>query len=96
MSRQEGNGETKWCEHCGGVNSNRVALDVAEEEVVGPEGAEMSIGTPVQPANKPGNMGPTTPSGQATNLPHAFNTETLMDLANDAWNMDTCASSQVV
>ncbi|GJY32781.1 ribonuclease H-like domain-containing protein [Tanacetum coccineum] len=37
----------------------------------------------------PGNMGPNTPSGQATTLSHVFNTETLRDLSNGAWNMDT-------
>ncbi|GJU53125.1 ribonuclease H-like domain-containing protein [Tanacetum coccineum] len=36
-----------------------------------------------------GTMGPTPLSGQATNLPHAFNTETLQDLASGAWNIDT-------
>ncbi|GJV62719.1 hypothetical protein Tco_1473547 [Tanacetum coccineum] len=40
-SAQEGNGETTRCEHYGGASSNRVALDVAGEEVVGPRGAEM-------------------------------------------------------
>nr|GEY31006.1 ribonuclease H-like domain-containing protein [Tanacetum cinerariifolium] len=39
--------------------------------------------------------GPTTLSGQATNLPHTFNTKTLQDLASGAWNMDTSASSHL-
>ncbi|GKB42276.1 hypothetical protein Tco_0887218, partial [Tanacetum coccineum] len=39
--RQEGNGETTRCEHYGGGSSNRVALDVAGEEVVGSGGVEM-------------------------------------------------------
>ncbi|GJT90367.1 ribonuclease H-like domain-containing protein [Tanacetum coccineum] len=43
----------------------------------------------------PGNMGPNTPSGQATTLSHVFNTETLRDLSNGAWNMDTGASSHL-
>nr|GEY31005.1 ribonuclease H-like domain-containing protein [Tanacetum cinerariifolium] len=38
---------------------------------------------------------PTTLSGQATNLPHTFNTETLQDLASGAWNMDTSVSSHL-
>nr|GEX37255.1 ribonuclease H-like domain-containing protein [Tanacetum cinerariifolium] len=50
-------------------------------------------GTPVQLANQPGNMGLTPLSGQATNLPHAFNTETLQDLSSGAWNINTGASS---
>nr|GFB63499.1 hypothetical protein [Tanacetum cinerariifolium] len=41
LSRQEGNGETTWCEHYGVRSSNQVALDVAGEEVVDPRGAEM-------------------------------------------------------
>ncbi|GKA33328.1 hypothetical protein Tco_0719695 [Tanacetum coccineum] len=40
-------------------------------------------------------MGPTALSSQATNLPHAFNTETLQDLFSGAWNMDTGASSHL-
>nr|GEW13418.1 hypothetical protein [Tanacetum cinerariifolium] len=39
--------------------------------------------------------GPTTLSGQATNLAHAFSTTTLQDLASGTWNMDTCASSHL-
>nr|GEV93191.1 ribonuclease H-like domain-containing protein [Tanacetum cinerariifolium] len=41
---------------------------------------------------QPGTVGPTLLSGQATNLLHAFNTETFQDIASGAWNMDTCAS----
>ncbi|GKC80927.1 hypothetical protein Tco_1136644 [Tanacetum coccineum] len=41
------------------------------------------------------NVGPTTLLGQATNLPHAFSTMTLQDLASGAWNMDTDASSHL-
>nr|GEW26359.1 ribonuclease H-like domain-containing protein [Tanacetum cinerariifolium] len=41
------------------------------------------------------NVGPTTLSGQATNLPYAFSTVTLQDLASGAWNMDTGASSHL-
>ncbi|GKF50342.1 hypothetical protein Tco_0146809 [Tanacetum coccineum] len=33
-------------------------------------------------------MGPTGPPGQATTLPHAFNTVTIQDPASGAWNMD--------
>nr|GEY65695.1 ribonuclease H-like domain-containing protein [Tanacetum cinerariifolium] len=50
-------------------------------------------GTHNQPAPHPVNLGHTTLSGQATNLPHAFNTETLQELSSDAWNIDTGASS---
>ncbi|GJW34683.1 ribonuclease H-like domain-containing protein [Tanacetum coccineum] len=46
-------------------------------------------GVPIQP----GNVGPTALSGQATNIPHAFNTKTLQDPNGGAWNMDTGASS---
>ncbi|GJZ33693.1 ribonuclease H-like domain-containing protein [Tanacetum coccineum] len=40
-------------------------------------------------------VGPTATTGQATNLPHAFSTETLRDLNNGAWNMDTSVSSHL-
>ncbi|GKE01485.1 hypothetical protein Tco_1389468, partial [Tanacetum coccineum] len=43
LSRQEGNGETTLCEHYDGGSSNRVALDVAGEEVVGPGEVEMEM-----------------------------------------------------
>nr|GFB18491.1 ribonuclease H-like domain-containing protein [Tanacetum cinerariifolium] len=49
-------------------------------------------GPPSQPTSitiQPGNVGLTTLSGQATTIPHAFTTETLWDLSNGAWNMDT-------
>ncbi|GJV67033.1 ribonuclease H-like domain-containing protein [Tanacetum coccineum] len=35
------------------------------------------------------------PSGQATTLPHVFNTETLQNLASGVWNIDTGASSHL-
>ncbi|GJR33817.1 hypothetical protein Tco_1209501 [Tanacetum coccineum] len=41
------------------------------------------------------NVSPTTLLGQATNLPHAFSTMTLQDLASGVWNMDTDASSHL-
>ncbi|GJW75140.1 ribonuclease H-like domain-containing protein [Tanacetum coccineum] len=40
-------------------------------------------------------MRPTATTRQATNLPHAFSTETLRDLNNGAWNMDTGVSSHL-
>ncbi|GKC29000.1 ribonuclease H-like domain-containing protein [Tanacetum coccineum] len=40
-------------------------------------------------------VGLTATTGQATNLPHAFSTETLRDLNNGAWNMDTYVSSHL-
>ncbi|GKD22880.1 hypothetical protein Tco_1224583 [Tanacetum coccineum] len=43
LSRQEENEETTRCEHYGGGSSNRVALDVAGEEVVGPGEVEMEM-----------------------------------------------------
>ncbi|GKD24716.1 ribonuclease H-like domain-containing protein, partial [Tanacetum coccineum] len=49
----------------------------------------------VQPAPQPGNIGPTAPSGQATNLPYAFTAGMLHDLAFGAWNFDTGASSHL-
>ncbi|GJX61913.1 ribonuclease H-like domain-containing protein [Tanacetum coccineum] len=48
-----------------------------------------------QPVTQSGNVGNTSLSGQATNLPHAFNTGTLHDLVSGAWNMDTGASSHL-
>ncbi|GKD31280.1 hypothetical protein Tco_1242058 [Tanacetum coccineum] len=57
--------------------------------------ATQSTSPPSQPAIQPGNTGTTTLSGQATTLPHAFNTETFQDPASGAWNMDTCASSHL-
>nr|GFB48304.1 ribonuclease H-like domain-containing protein [Tanacetum cinerariifolium] len=36
-----------------------------------------------------------TPSSHATTVSHAFNTETLQDIASGAWNMDTGASSHL-
>ncbi|GJT10849.1 ribonuclease H-like domain-containing protein [Tanacetum coccineum] len=52
--------------------------------------ATQPTGQPLgQSAGQPGNMGPTTPSGQATMLPYAFTTGTLHDTASGAWNFDT-------
>nr|GEZ16072.1 hypothetical protein [Tanacetum cinerariifolium] len=42
-------------------------------------------GTHSQPAPHPVNLGHTTLSGQAANLPHAFNPETLQELSSGAW-----------
>ncbi|GJU19710.1 hypothetical protein Tco_1153052 [Tanacetum coccineum] len=42
-----------------------------------------------QPIVQSENTGTTALSGQATTLPHAFNTETLQYLSSGAWNMDT-------
>nr|GEY23430.1 ribonuclease H-like domain-containing protein [Tanacetum cinerariifolium] len=53
-------------------------------------------GTHSQPAPHPVNLGHTTLSGQATNLPHAFNTETLQELSIGAWNIDTVGDGQSI
>ncbi|GKB50666.1 ribonuclease H-like domain-containing protein, partial [Tanacetum coccineum] len=42
-----------------------------------------------KPAPPPGHVGPSTLSGQATILLHAFTTETLSDPYSGAWNMDS-------
>ncbi|GKD40394.1 ribonuclease H-like domain-containing protein, partial [Tanacetum coccineum] len=41
-----------------------------------------------QSSSQPETMG-SAPMGQATTLPHAFNTEMLQDLSSGGWNMDT-------
>ncbi|GJT09085.1 ribonuclease H-like domain-containing protein [Tanacetum coccineum] len=51
----------------------------------------VNIAQPTQLATS----GPTTLLGQPTNLPHAFSTVTLRDLASGAWNMDTSANSHL-
>ncbi|GKC70014.1 hypothetical protein Tco_1115897, partial [Tanacetum coccineum] len=51
---------------------------------IGPLMMAQPTGTTVQPAPQPGNMGPTTPSGQATMLPYAFTKSTLHDPASRA------------
>ncbi|GKA80648.1 ribonuclease H-like domain-containing protein [Tanacetum coccineum] len=50
-----------------------------------------------QPSNnpQPGTVGSISLTGQATNLPHAFNAETLQDPASSAWNMDSGASTHL-
>nr|GEV52359.1 hypothetical protein [Tanacetum cinerariifolium] len=42
-----------------------------------------------------GSTGSTVSSGQATMMPYAFTTGTLHDMASDAWNFDTGASSHL-
>ncbi|GJR29769.1 ribonuclease H-like domain-containing protein [Tanacetum coccineum] len=48
-----------------------------------------------QPPAQPEHTGPTAIPGHETILPHAFNTETLQDLASGACTMDTSASSHL-
>ncbi|GJV32301.1 ribonuclease H-like domain-containing protein [Tanacetum coccineum] len=52
---------------------------------------------PTQPAQQthPGPAGSSVNMGQATMLPHAFNTGTLHDPISGAWNIDTGASSHL-
>ncbi|GKB97055.1 hypothetical protein Tco_0983192 [Tanacetum coccineum] len=45
---QEENEETTRCEHYGGGSSNQVALDMAEEEVMGLGGVEMEMNGPTR------------------------------------------------